>query len=275
MFTRKIARTKFQAAMELGSAVYHMTARQARGPRGHAGLGLVKSIGTMVALMLLMAAVMIYGFGVRTNPVRGDFILFLMTGIMLFQMHIRTFRAVARMGGEGAGVMKHTQVSTPVMILSGAFSALYTQILTIICLLFAYHAIFNPITIEYPVQAFGMLLLSWLTAFCVGLVFIVLTPWAPGVMAPLQMLYVRANFIASGKMFLGNTLSAATLPLFDWNPLFHIIDQVRGYVFVNYLPRNSSPFYPLYVCLVLLVVGLMFEFVTRRSVSVSWSKKRF
>jgi ABC-type polysaccharide/polyol phosphate export permease len=198
-----------------------------------------------------------------------------MTGITLYMMHIRTFRAVARMGGEGAGVMKHTQVSTPVMILSGAFSALYTQILSICCILFAYHAIFNPITIEHPVQAMAMVLMAWLTAFCAGLVFIVLTPWAPDTMMKLQTLYVRANFLASGKMFLGNTLSASMLPLFDWNPLFHIIDQSRGFVFVNYLPRNSDPYYPLYVCLVLLIIGLMFEFVTRRSVSVSWGKKRF
>ncbi|MEO8531281.1 MAG: ABC transporter permease [Deltaproteobacteria bacterium] len=275
MFQRKVARTKFQAAIELGSVVYHMTAREARGPRGHAGVGLMTSMGTTVLLMLGMAAIMIYGMGVRSNPVHGDFILFLMTGITLYMMHIRTFRAVARMGGEGAGTMKHTQVSTPVNILSGAFSTLYMQILSILCILFAYHAVFSPLTIEHPVQAMGMVMMSWLTAVCVGLVFIVLTPWSPMIMMRLQTLYIRANFLASGKMILGNSLSASALKFFDWNPLFHIIDQMRGFVFVNYVPRNSDPYYPLYVCLVLLVVGLMFEFVTRRSVSASWGKKRF
>ena len=275
MFQRKVARTKFQAAMELGSVIYHMTARNARGARGHAGLGLVQSIGMMVVLILAMAAIMIYGFGVRSNPVRGNFILFLMSGIIMYMMHIRTFREVSSFGGEGSGTFKHSQASTPVMIASGALSALYMQILTIICVLFAYHCVFEPLEIEYPIQAMAMVMMSWLTAVCVGLLFIVLTPWAPFLMSRLKVLYIRLNFILSGKMFLGNTLSAATLPYFDWNPLFHIIDQGRGYIFVNYEPRNSNPMYPLYVCLVLLAVGLMFEFVTRRSVSVSWGKKRF
>jgi ABC-type polysaccharide/polyol phosphate export permease len=50
--------------------------------------------------------------------------------------------------------------------------------------------------------------------------------------------------IASGKMFVANTLPPAMLAMFDWNPLFHIIDQCRGFVFNNYFPRNSNWEYP-------------------------------
>ena len=94
-------------------------------------------------------------------------------------------------------------------------------------------------------------------------------------LAPILMLIIgRVNIFASGKMILGNSLSFAKLKLFDWNPLFHIIDQTRGFAFINYSPRNSNLEYPVYATLALLMIGLMAEFVTRKSVSISWSAGR-
>ena len=29
------------------------------------------------------------------------------------------------------------------------------------------------------------------------------------------------------------------LTIFDWNPLFHTIDQARGFTFINYNPHYS------------------------------------
>lgn len=79
--------------------------------------------------------------------------------------------------------------------------------------------------------------------------------------------------IASGKMFVANTLPPSILVTFDWNPLFHTIDQARGYTFINYFPNNSSPSYPFYVTIACLMLGLMGEFYTRKHASVSWTAK--
>jgi hypothetical protein len=53
-------------------------------------------------------------------------------------------------------------------------------------------------------------------------------PWFPTGRASVvhHGLCQRANMIASGKMFVANALPAFMLALFDWNPLFHIIDQI-------------------------------------------------
>ena len=77
--------------------------------------------------------------------------------------------------------------------------------------------------------------------------------------------------IASGKMFLANTLTAKLRGFFDWNPLFHTIDQTRGFTFINYNPHYSSITYPVLVTLTLIMIGLMAEFYTRQYASVSWS----
>jgi ABC-type polysaccharide/polyol phosphate export permease len=80
--------------------------------------------------------------------------------------------------------------------------------------------------------------------------------------------------IASGKMFVANTLPFNLLALFSWNPLFHIIDQARGFAFINYNPHYSNWQYPLIVSVVLIMLGLMGESYTRKHVSLSWGARR-
>jgi len=64
------------------------------------------------------------------------------------------------------------------------------------------------------------------------------------------------------------------LVVFIWNPLFHCIDQTRGYMFLNYDPRYTSALYPLITTFVLIVIGLMAERYTEKHISASWNAKR-
>ena len=72
--------------------------------------------------------------------------------------------------------------------------------------------------------------------------------------------------IFSGKMVLANTLPPTMLALFDWNPLFHIIDQARGFAFINYNPRNSNLDYPITLTIVFFVLGLIIQYYTNKRV---------
>lgn len=119
-----------------------------------------------------------------------------------------------------------------------------------------------------------MLLLAWFTGCGVGVILLSLKPWFPGFVAMAASIYGRANMIASGKMFVANTMPGYILVMFDWNPLFHVIDQTRGFVFINYNPHFSSVSYPLQIGMILIVIGMMFEFYTRRNASISWSAGR-
>jgi len=99
-------------------------------------------------------------------------------------------------------------------------------------------------------------------------------PWLPEIAGSLSTIYSRANMIASGKMFVANSMPSSVLAFFDWNPLFHCIDQARGFAFINYNPHFSSISYPLTVSIVLVMIGMMGEFYTRKHASVSWSAGR-
>ncbi|MGR3401461.1 MAG: ABC transporter permease, partial [Paracoccus sp. (in: a-proteobacteria)] len=61
------------------------------------------------------------------------------------------------------------------------------------------------------------------------------------------------------------------LPYFWWNPLFHAIDQERGYVFINYTPMKTSQTYALWFTLAVFMIGLLINFTTRKYQSASWT----
>ncbi|MBC7480161.1 MAG: ABC transporter permease [Pseudorhodobacter sp.] len=255
------------ATLEL---IFHVAVRDIRKSNGNAIVGLLLSIVqslTMVMFFWFMFAIL----HMRGSAVRGDFMLYSMSGIFMYMTHIRTIKAVSKAEGPTSAMMKHAPMNTIVAISGQALAALYQQFLSIVVILFFYHTLFNPVQIEDVTGALAMFLLAWASGVGVGMIFKAATPWAPDFFGVLTSVYTRANMIASGKMFLANALPTSKLFWFSWNPLFHIIDQSRGFVFLNYNPHYSNITYPVVATFVLIILGLMGDTFTRQYASASWS----
>jgi ABC-type polysaccharide/polyol phosphate export permease len=270
MFQQRVHRSAFQSALNILELIYHATVRSVRKTHGNALIGLAMSIMQTVVLVLVFY-VMFSVLGLRGNAIRGDFLLYIMSGIFLFLTHNKAVGAIMGSEGPASPMMNHAPMNTTIAIASSALSTLYIQVLSLVVILFVYHVGFTPFEILHPVAAFGMVLLAWFSGVAVGMLFLAAKPWAPGFIGLVSQIYTRANMIASGKMFVANTLPGYMLAMFDWNPLFHCIDQARGFVFVNYNPHYSTVSYPVFLSIALIMVGLMGEFYTRRQVSISWS----
>jgi len=257
----------------MAELTFHAAVRSVRAKHNNAfiaiGLNLTQTV-VFVAAFYLMFAVL----GMRGNAIRGDFLLYMMSGIFLFLTHTKAVGAVAGAEGPASPMMQHAPMNTMIAIGAAALGSLYIQVLTLFVVLFLYHTISTPVYIYEPIPAFAMLLLAWFTGCAVGLVFMALKPWFPTAVGVLVTVYQRANMVASGKMFVANTLPSFMLAIFDWNPLFHCIDQARGFVFINYNPHYSSWEYAFWVGIILAMVGLMGEFYTRKHASISWSARR-
>mgnify|MGYP000436052621 CR=1 FL=1 len=260
-------------ALALAEVVYHSAVRSVRKSHRNALMGLFLNIFQTVLLVIVFYA-MFSILNIRGAAIRGDFLLYIMTGIFLFMCHIKAVSAVLQAEGVGAAIMKHAPMNILVSIAAAALGALYIQILSLVGVLFGYHVAINPITIDDPVGAMGTVLLAWFTGVGVGMLFLALKPWMPDLVQMTAQLYMRANMVASGKMFVANSLPAFMLPLFDWNPLFHAIDQARGFTFINYQPMHSSITYPLTLGVALAMLGLMGAYYTRQRASLSWEAKR-
>lgn len=260
-------------AFTTGELIFHAVVRQVRSQHSNAALAILINIFQVLALVMVFYMIMSF-MGPRVAKIRGEFLLYLLSGVFLYITHIR---AVGTISGVGAGnnpMMLHSPMNMMVMLLAAAFGSLYTQMVTIIVILFVYSVGVGPLEIQNPGGAFGMLMLAWFTGCAVGVVFMALKPWFPTTAKILNTIYTRLNMIFSGKMFVANALGGTMLAMFAWNPLFHIVDQCRGFVFKNYYPRNTNWEYAVWVGLALLLIGLMGIFFTRQHVSQSWDARR-
>lgn len=273
MFSHRANSSAFEGAMTTFELIFHAIVRSVRSKHNNAFVAMGLNM-LQVVLFVLIFYVMFTVLQLRSSAVRGDFLLYVMSGIFLFMCHVKAVSAVAGAEGPNSAMMQHAPMNTAISISAAALGSLYIQVLSMMVILFGYHCIFTPVYIYQPIPAFGMVLLSWFTGCAVGLVFLALKPWFPSMVGICATIYQRANMIASGKMFLANSLPGFMLPMFDWNPLFHSIDQSRGFVFINYNPHFSNWEYAFWVGIVLVMLGLMGEFYTRRRASISWGARR-
>lgn len=261
-------------AFQTITLIYFNTVRNVRKTHGNAIFAILLNIAqSMIFIAVFYLMFTFLGRGMPKIP-GADFMLYLMTGIFMFMLHNKSIGAVMSAEGSTSPMMKHAPMNTAISIASSALSALYLQIMAMLVILLIYHTCYKPLVIEEPSRILIMLLLAWLSGCAVGLLFLSLQPWAPDLIKMLKTIYTRANMFTSGKMFIANTMPGWLLPFFSWNPLFHIIDQVRGFAFINYTPRYTTMDYPLYFALSLIVVGMLGEFYTRKYASLSWKAGR-
>lgn len=265
-----VPKARPRPAASLFELIFHTAVHNVRIGHGNAVIGLLLTLLQNV-MMIAGFWAMFYMMGMRSFAIRGDFLLYLMSGIFMFMTHNNAMGAVMKADGPTSAMMKHAPMNTIIAIVGSALSALYKQVFSVVIVLYFYHAIFTPLTIDQPVQTIGMVLLSWGTGVSVGMLFRAALPWNQRVVGILSSVYMRANMITSGKMFVANNMPTAMLVMFDWNPLFHTIDQGRGFIFINYSPHYSSLSYPITLMIVLIVIGLMGEFYTKTHASLSWA----
>jgi ABC-type polysaccharide/polyol phosphate export permease len=273
MFEQTTTKTRLGATLAILELIFHNAAHHVRKAHRNAVLAVLISISQSVATVAVFF-IMFSILGIRGATIRGDFLLYIMSGVFLFFTHIKAITAVYGSEGPASPMMQHLPMTTAIAIASAALSALYVQFLTIVVILSIYHLGWGPITIYNPAGALGMFVLAWFSGVAIGMLFLGLKPWAPAFANICQMMFTRANMLASGKMFVANAMPGSMIALFIWNPLFHIIDQARGFIFINYNPHYSSISYPIYASLGILMVGLMGEFYTRKHASASWGARR-
>ncbi|MEM8788245.1 MAG: ABC transporter permease [Pseudomonadota bacterium] len=261
-------RSLFMQAMMFLELLYFSIVRSVRKESGNRGLGILNAVLRTLAMVIVFYLVFTL-IRIKPGGIRGDPILFLVGGVLFFLLHNAAVSRTIQAGAQSSPMMNHAPMTVVLNILSETVAQLYLFILTGLIILSGVFVIRGELDIEQPAGIVLPLLLAWASGVVMGLVFLVLKPFAPRLMQVISLFYQRANMITSGKFFVANMLPLSVLPYFAWNPLFHTIDQMRGAMFINYNPQYTSLMYPVYFVAIGLVIGMMFEFWLRKTVSRS------
>lgn len=242
-----------------------LTVRDLRTEHRNASLGILLSVAQPVAagfIFYLFSEVM----GLRPTPIRGDAATFLVLGFLMFFLHTRTVAAVG--GAIKKDMMNHQRATPFLFICVKAFALLYKSLFAVAILL-----VLNLLARDLWVMQDGLtflttMLAAWIGGVAVGTLMMALhfyVSWA----ALVQTLYVRTMFFTSGVFFVANGPASGLRDFLGWNPLFHLLDQMRGAVFLNYTARTTDLGYAISVYLGLLLLGFLVEAHIRRTYSIS------
>ncbi|HEU0221016.1 MAG TPA: hypothetical protein VFR34_02250, partial [Paracoccaceae bacterium] len=243
---------------------------------GHSSFGFLTAFARPLVLLALFYF-LIEVVGLRGFKIRGSTVTFLLTGIFCFLVHIGTIQTVTHAIRKSRGMLFHAPASIFVYVLSQAFGALYVHLSVSLIILLVADLVGVALDIRDPAGLILPYFLSWASGAGVGLILMSLGHVAPSSAEIVGTVYTRVQFFTSGKFWAANVLHMMFPAWFAdialWNPLLHIIDQMRGAAFVNYFPKLTELGYPAAFTAVALVVGFMAEAWVRRGYSVSQSKR--
>ncbi len=269
MANRERKTTFLMEAFAFFDLLYFTIVREVRNESGgHPVFGILSAVSKILTMILVFYLAFELA-GIKASPIRGDTMMYLLSGFLLFFLHNAGVSKVLSSNSITGGLQQHAPMTSILAISAAAFAALYLHVLAFGILLVILYLITGQVEIAQPAGIILPFLLAWASGVVIGLVLMALKPFAPKLVTTISTVYQRANMITSGKFFVANSLPAYAIPYFAWNPLFHSIDQMRGALFVNYTPHVTTIYYPLYFVLGGLVVGLMIEFWLRRTVSLS------
>jgi len=88
-------RSALAAVMRTTEVIFHATVRNIRKDHGNAVIGMLMNM--LQTVMLVAAFYFLMSFsGMKSAAIRGDFVLYVMSGIFLFMTHTRTMGSVAK-----------------------------------------------------------------------------------------------------------------------------------------------------------------------------------
>lgn len=195
---------------------------------------------------------------VRARSVPGmDFPMFFLTGMVpFFMMRNIMFKLMDAISANQA-LFSYPNIKVFDTYVARVFVEL--SLSSVIYLIFIF--IFGfwigyDITVINPLEWTFSLLVGILFSFGVGIVFSVITVVLPNVKSFIRLIFLPL-YLISGVIFPLWVIPDKYLPWVLWNPLAHIISNIRENVFINYpyIPGVNQT-YPVIFTIVVLALGI-------------------
>ena len=233
--------------------MWALTVRTIREESGGPAIGLLRGIGMALFFCLIFYFVMTF-LRLTSLAVRGDLMVFIIIGIGFFFAAKMTMMAALQGMTNSWDMAAHPHLSPVLFVYAKSLAVFYNYFIAIVILFIGNGLINGVFELQTPILFFPLFTLGWLCGMGAGMVlgFMVFYFWWATVF---KRVFLKIMFITSGKFTNANVIPNDALPFFTWNPMFHLIDQMRGAAFVNYTPQNTNMVYPIIVTFFLVVGG--------------------
>lgn len=210
----------------------------------------------------------LYHIGNRATPMGMEMLPFLTTGIIGYEVAMKTADRVSASINGNKALLFYPQVQTLDIVFARALLELAT-LSTVLGLILVIHGMLGGnIVIANPIKVFQALLLASAFGTSLGLLMcagMVAYPVIERVKGPL----FRPLFWISGLFFAAEFLPSNIRDAFLYNPILHCIELLRDGFFESYTARHADPMYVLSWTTAFAFIGLTLERRLRSKVQLS------
>lgn len=255
--------TLFNGLLNYGFLIWALTVRGLREATGGAAMGFLKGVLMALAFCLIFYFVVTF-FGLGRLTVRGDLMVFILIGAGFFFAMKFTMAAAMQAMRSSWKMAAHPHLSPVLFVYADCLGVLYNWTLAIVLIFIGNGLVTGEMALEKPLMFFPIWIITWLTGMGLGMVLGFLLTYFSWAILFKRILF-KLMFFTSGKFTNANLIPGEMLPVFLWNPLFHLIDQMRDAAFVNYTAQKTNMVYPTIFCIVLLLAGhMLHDYMLRR-----------
>ena len=245
--------TLFNGLLNFAFLIWALTVRSLREASGGAMLGVMKGV-MMAAAFCIAFYILMNFFGLAGLTVRGDMMVFILIGVGYFFMMKFTMMAAMQAMQRSWGMAQHPHLSPVIFVYADCLGILYNWTIAIMVIFLANGLIKGEFSIQEPIMFFPTFFLCWLIGVGVGMVIGFMLFYFSWFIMVKRILF-KLMFFTSGKFTNANLIPGDLLPVFLWNPLFHLIDQMRDAAFVNYTAHHTNMIYPAIVSFLFIWIG--------------------
>ncbi|WP_246032395.1 ABC transporter permease [Thalassobius vesicularis] len=216
--------------------------------------------GYVWALLEPLGAILILGAGfsliIRNPPIGNSFLIFYATGFLPFSLYQNLSNAVARAINFSRPLLMYPAVSW----IDAVFARFILNSLTNILVAYLLMAGLLMVTDTRTVLDIGPIVTSFTLAMLLGLAIGTLNCALIGLYPTWEVIWsiaTRPLFLASAIFFTFDSLPRAIQDILWWNPLVHIVGEMRSGFYPMYRAQYVDNAYVLTVSLVTLLFGLL------------------
>jgi len=205
----------------------------------------------------LLLPILLFGF-IRQGMVPGvEYPVFLVYGFLPFLLFKAICLQIVDGTIAGQGLLSYRQVLLMDVFVAKALAHAVVQAIVFSIVLAGLALLGFDVLPHAPVELGGVLFLTVLLAFGLGLLFAALSSLVPDARAAIKVLFLPLYF-ASGILFPVTRFSDEWVRWLAVNPVLHVVELSRLMALEGYQPmKYLRPEYPVVLALVTVLLGLM------------------
>lgn len=209
-------------------------------------------------VMHLVVPITIFGY-IRHRIVPGvEFPVFLVYGFLPFLFFKSICLQIVDGVNAAQGLLSYRQILLMDVFISKALAYAVIQSVVFVIVFAGLAMIGFDVLPMRPLELGGVLLLTALLAFGLGVMFAALTSLIPDIRAVIKILFMPLYFISGILIPITNRFPDDWLRLLSLNPVVHLVELSRGMGVDGFeTMKYTSVLYPAALALVSTIVGLM------------------